>query len=292
MNRSYIFLLILTGAIFLAACEKTIDLQPEKQPAKLVVDGEIEEGEMPIVVLSNSLGYFSTADLGTLLNAFVHNARVSISDGTDSVLLKEYIGPLGAPFFYYSVDTTLPVSFRGRRGKTYTLRIETNGQMYKAMTSIPAHGKTIDSLWWKPLPRIADTPYVSVIAKITDPPGLGDYIRYFVKINPYPFLPPFNSTYDDQITDGKTYDIPLNEGFDRGTDRTNQHAFMRGDTVLIKHCNTDKATYDFWRTWEFAYSSTGNPFSSPGMVIGNISNGALGAFCGYSVQYKALIIPK
>jgi len=27
-------------------------------------------------------------------------------------------------------------------------------------------------------------------------------------------------------------------------------------------------------------------------VLGNINNGALGAFCGYAAQYKILIIPK
>ena len=43
---------------------------------------------------------------------------------------------------------------------------------------------------------------------------------------------------------------------------------------------------------EFSYQSLGNPFSSPGSVLGNISNDGLGSFCGYAVQYKTLIIPK
>jgi len=42
----------------------------------------------------------------------------------------------------------------------------------------------------------------------------------------------------------------------------------------------------------FNLQSVGNPFSSPGKVIGNISNNALGAFCGYAAQYRTLIIPK
>ena len=68
--------------------------------------------------------------------------------------------------------------------------------------------------------------------------------------------------------------------------------FHRGDTATFKFCDIDKATYDFWRTWEFAFQSNGNPFSSPIKVIGNVSNDALGAFCGYAAQYSTIIIPK
>lgn len=57
-------------------------------------------------------------------------------------------------------------------------------------------------------------------------------------------------------------------------------------------CNIDKASFEFWKTWEFAWQSVGNPFSTPGKVTGNIDNQALGSFCGYAVQYKSLIIPK
>jgi hypothetical protein len=43
---------------------------------------------------------------------------------------------------------------------------------------------------------------------------------------------------------------------------------------------------------EFAYQSIGNPFASPNKVLGNISNGALGAFTGYAAFYKTIIIPQ
>jgi len=65
--------------------------------------------------------------------------------------------------------------------------------------------------------------------------------------------------------------------------------FARGDTISFKLSNIDKATYTFWNTWEFNQQSIGNPFSQPGKVIGNISNGALGAFCGYASQVGTII---
>jgi hypothetical protein len=100
--------------------------------------------------------------------------------------------------------------------------------------------------------------------------------------------------YDDQITDGTTYSIQIEKGVNRNAtvDMKNYSFFTRGDTVTIKFCNIDKATFDFWRTMEYDYQSIGNPFSSPTTVLGNISNGALGCFCGYAAQYVSIIIPE
>ena len=68
--------------------------------------------------------------------------------------------------------------------------------------------------------------------------------------------------------------------------------FKRGDVVVLKLCNIDKATFDFWRTMEYSYSNVGNPFSSPTKVISNIKGGGLGYFGGYAAQYRTIIIPK
>ena len=88
--------------------------------------------------------------------------------------------------------------------------------------------------------------------------------------------------------------LPHRMGINRNADRDSieYNFFFRGDTVDFKLSNIDKATYDFWRTWESAYSSVGNPFSSPTKVLGNISNNALGYFGGYASQYRRLIIPQ
>jgi hypothetical protein len=68
--------------------------------------------------------------------------------------------------------------------------------------------------------------------------------------------------------------------------------FNRGDSVTVKFTNIDKATFDFWRTMEYSYSSIGNPFASPTKVISNIKGGGLGYFGGYATQYISLVIPE
>ncbi len=148
-----------------------------------------------------------------------------------------------------------------------------------------------DSLWFKRAPQNPDTNKRVLVTRTTDPPGLGNYIRYFTKKNRGNFLPGENSVFDDAVIDGTTYEIQVEQGVDRNNRiSSDSNFFKRGDTVTVKLCNIDKATYTFWNTWEFSQQSIGNPFAQPNKVIGNISNGALGAFCGYAAWYKTLIV--
>jgi hypothetical protein len=292
----YCFLLILIS-IFLGSCEKAIDIKTGIKEEVLVVDGQIENGEAPLIYLSKSLNYFNTISLAVLTASFVRNAKVIISNGSRAHQLKEYAIPVAGGFsiYYYSTDTLNPsTAIIGEFGKTYTLTIEALNKQYTSVTTIPVLAKTVDSLWWLPAPRIEDTPRVKLMARVIDPQGYGNYIRYFTRVNSGTFLPGATSVYDDQIVDGKTYDIQVEQGIDRNNPPEDEDYgfFKRGDTATLKLANIDKVSYDFWRTLEFSYQSIGNPFSSPIRVLGNINNGALGAFCGYAVQTRTIIIPK
>jgi hypothetical protein len=296
MSRIIILLLfiITTGIV---ACEKDISITPPDLAPKLVVDAQIESGAQPIVILSTSLNYFATIDTADLNKSFVRNAKVTLTDGTKTSQLKLVnLNVQGFKLVYYTNDPTNPsAAIIGAYGKNYQLTIELNGQTYSSRTTIPLLTKTIDSLWSKPVPNrpISDS-FRVISAKITDPLGLGNYIRYYTKVNRADYLPGYNSVFDDNVIDGKVYSVDIPKGVDKNfpLERENYGFFKRGDTVSIKYSNIDKATYDFWRTWEYTYQSVGNPFSSPGVVIGNINNGALGAFCGYAVSFKNIIIPK
>ncbi len=277
----------------LAACEKTITITTGQQTPKLVVEAQIETGLAPVVVLSRSLDYFSTIDYITLNNTYVHGAKVTISEGANNYILHEDSVVFDIVYMLYFY-TTSPFILKGDPGKQYDLKIETGGQVYTSTTTIPLLTKKIDSLWWKQAPNNPDTTKTVLMARITDPPGFGNYIRYFTKTNSNDFLPGENSVFDDQVIDGKTYDIQVDQGTNKNFKLSGDTYgyFKRGDTATVKFCNIDQASFNFWRTWEFSFRSTGNPFSSPGKVLGNISNGGLGSFCGYAPQYKTLIIPK
>lgn len=281
------------SVFFFASCEKNIDFKLDNAEKVLVVDAQIENGQAPMVVLTKSLDYFEKISPEILVNSFVHNADVTISNGSLTHKLKEYIVPLGAGFSisYYSIDSAnLATAFVGAFNTQYTLNIAAEGKTYTSKTTIPLLSKFPDSLWFKTAPLNPDTNNRVLMTRATDPPGLGNYIRYYTKKNRGNFLPGSNSVFDDAIIDGITYELQVDPGVDRNNPVSyDSNYFKRGDTVTLKLCNIDKATYTFWSTWEFAQQSIGNPFSQPNKVLGNINNGALGAFCGYAAWYKTII---
>ena len=294
MKRWVVFTLL---AVVFYGCEKTISFDLDKAEPVLVVDGSIENGQAPIIILSSSFNYFSELTSDLLEKSFIHGAVIKLSNGSRTHQLKEYFltNDSSNKIYYYTIDSSnLATAIIGEFGKQYTLDINVGGKAYHAVTTIPMLAKKIDSLWWKLSPNNPDTSLVVLSGRTTDPPGLGNYIRYYTKVDDGPFLPGLNSVYDDQIIDGTTYTIEIEKGIDRNEelDPDTYSFFSKGDTATVKLCNIDKVTYEFWRTMEYSYSSIGNPFSSPTKVSGNISGGALGYFGGYAAQYKTLVIPK
>ncbi len=279
----------------LCSCEKNIDFKLKVVPDVLVVDASIESSQPPVVVLSKSFDYFSNINPAALDTSFVHDADVFISNGTQTQKLREY--PIdssgGFRVYFYTIDTAnLSSSFLGEFNTAYDLKVIVAGKEYTATTTIPALTKKIDSLWWVPTPFADDSTEVNVMVRATDPPGLGNYIRYYTQTNNGPFLPGVQSVFDDQLIDGTTYDLKVDPGINRNDPVPfDKNFFHRGDRVTLKLSNIDRTTYQFWLTMEFAYQSIGNPFASPNKVLGNISNGALGAFCGYAAGFKTLEIP-
>jgi hypothetical protein len=280
-------------AFFFTSCEKDVDLNLKSAEPVLVVDAQIEDGQPPIVVLTKSLGFFSNINAQILANAFVHNADVYLSNGTLTHKLREYplqLSP-GLTAYFYSNDLSNPATmFTGQLNKGYTLKIVSEGQEYTSNTFIPNNDLKLDSIWVKPVPFSDDTLKRNLYFRATDPLGLGNSGRYFTKKNSELYFPGENSVFDDQVIDGTSFNSQIPKGIDRNNKKTgDDNLFNKGDTITLKWCNISRTSYNFWNTWEFAFQSIGNPFAQPNKVLGNISNGALGAFCGYAVKYKTII---
>jgi hypothetical protein len=286
----------LLGCLFLLSCEKDIDIDLNERAETLVVEATIENDRPPVVLLSRSLSFYSEVSPEVLAASFIRGAEVWISNGTRRHRLREdsVQNIFGLTIYFYTNDPASPsTSFLGALKNRYTLEINADGKSYTAATTIPDITRRIDSVWWEPVEDPEDSTLAKLIVRATDPAGFGNYIRYFTKTNEGPFLPGFNSVFDDQVIDGTTYTFPVDRGFDKNLDPSDYEPFFnRGDTVTVKVADIDKATYDFWRTLEFSYQSVGNPFSNPVKVLGNISNGALGYFGGYAAQYHRLVIPQ
>lgn len=289
-------LLKITALIFIAAlwsCEKDINITLNQAEDKLVVDAQIENDMPPYVVLTKSMAYFSQISAQQLASLFVRNAEVTISNGTLTHRLKEYTITLapGIVGYYFSLNPADPVTaFYGERNKLYTLIIKSEGREYTSSVSIPSYSSKLDSVWVRQAPDNPDPKKRVLYIRSTDPPGLGNFMRYFTKINSEPFYAAENSVWDDQVVDGTSFNTKLALGYDRNNPISADSNFAKkGDTITIKFCNIDQSVYKFWSTWEFSQQSIGNPFAQPNKVISNISNGALGVFSGYGATYKTII---
>ena len=289
-------IVVLFLVVSLASCQKEVHINLGSTPPQVVVQGAIETNVPPYVILTNTIGFFSSIDLTTLQNSFLHGALITVSDGTATVTLKEYSIDTGSnsKFYVYSVDTAaLGNIMYGQVGKFYTLSVTYNGTTYTSVTKIPVP-KGIDSMWFGPPTfKNSKTPdsAVELFANYSDPDTPGNYVRYFTKRNNELYYP--SGIFSDDLVNGNVIrNIDLYAGYDDSTNVNGDSLryFYPGDSVTLKWCEIDKGVYDFWNTYAFASNAIGNPFSSPINVKTNMTNGALGVWCGYGTVFTTLVV--
>jgi hypothetical protein len=294
MNRLTLIALCLT--VFMVSCEKDVLFDEPDFDDRLVVEGRIETGQPPFILLTRNSKYYGTTSLSDIGNSFVNNAIIKVSNGIDTVTLSELVFDTAGvsvsiytdPVFFTNPDQAKII---GTPNTTYYLWIEAEGDVVSAVTTIP-NAHPLDSIWFIDN-LVSDRPdLVRLMCRYTDPPEPGQYVRYFTNQNNTIYLPGLASVFDDRLINGTTFDFSLDRGVNRNDtiDFSDYGYFYKGDTVSVKWCNIDFATYNFYNTLEFELNS-GGPFSSPIIVQGNIQGG-LGVWAGYNCSFKSLIIPE
>ena len=286
IRRLTVFTMVLM--VFLSSCVKDITLNIPASEEQIVVEGHIETGQPPYVILTKTTDYYSTFYLDSLGNLFVHDAVVKVSDGTNTITLTEFsLDSLGT-----TVSAYVGLGMVGEVGKSYTLTVEAEGKTLTSVTSIP-EVFPLDSIWYETGADPENDSLVRLICRYSDPVALGQYVRYFTKVNSGEFEPGYNSVFEDVLINGTTFDFPLDRGVNRNDTPSfdNYGLFHKGDTITVEWAAIDQPHFDFWRTLEFELGGQGSPFSSPTIVQTNI-NGGQGIWGGYSTSFKTLIVPK
>ncbi len=287
------FFLAIVAAFFFPSCEKNITLEMPVGESKIVVEGYVFQDSVPFVFLTRNAPFFSTLDSTALQQYIIRGARVIVSDGITTDTMTEL--NFGQVTVYASLEPLL----RGQVGRTYTLRVEADGEVVTSSTYIP-QPVPLDSVWWKVQGEHDSLGFVW--AHMTEPDTIGNYYRWFAKrINHYPdgeqkdddFIAPIGSTFEDKFINGKSFDFFYNRGNEPNStkeDDENEERmfFKRGDTIIVRFCTIDRANFQFWRDEETQVSNNGNPFANPAPVSSNI-NGGLGVWGGYSIAYDTII---
>jgi len=289
MKRSVKTIIFLVISIFLfSSCEKEITIKLPDMPKKLVVEGWIENGKSPLVIITRSSPYFDSITFQTILASIVGNADVYVSDGVTTEKLQYTSDMSFFPPFYYKGSTII-----GEIGKTYSLSIDVDGQNYKSITTIPETAKW-DTIWFKLNP---DSDSIgNVYATAQEDGSMYNYYRAYTEILHFDkdFVPILGSVWDDKFFNGQKFTAQLYHGIasninEPNPDNSRGLGYKLGDTVLTKLSTMDFESYKFWKAAESEIFSGGNPFSSTTTVPSNISNGALGCWTGYGTTYNSIV---
>jgi len=279
--------------LFMTSCEKNVSVEVPGAEPLIVVEGYIETGENPFLVLSRTLPFFGTINTSTVFQQTIQGAIVTIDDGTMTDTLDQIPG--------IGVYTTTRII--GQELRSYNLRVEVEGKILTSTTYIPA-AIALDSVWFKVSGTRDSLGFAW--AHLTDPDTLGNHYRWFAqRINRYTYgdlsgkvkdsilIAPSGSVFDDKFINGKSFDLGYQRGNVRNSEKEDdsndeKFFFKTGDTIVVKFCTLDRAHFEFWRTEETQISSNGNPFGSPAPVTGNI-NGGLGIWGGYASTFDTII---
>lgn len=326
IHNFILFITALVLSLLFSACEEEYIPPTIVAEEQIVVEGYIEakyKGNTskqnirpPYVILTRSKPFFSSIDAEELEKLFVHNALVTLSDGKDSVRLQEIcmenlteaqrkdaIDLFGINLGNNNINFCIYIDYRNdmlpQEGRKYSIRIEAEGKVVTATTSIPQH-VPLDTIVFK-VPDNDSTGlaynrnFREMRIGITDPAHLQSYYRYFTEVDNKGFVPGYTSVMDDRFFDGKKInDFPLSKGEPRTPDN-NPGVFGFGlyrinDSVVLKWTNVDENQYNFWNALEFNTINQG-PFSGATGVQSNIKGG-IGVWGGASVSFYEAVVPR
>jgi hypothetical protein len=283
----FVNILLLLVLFFLCSCKKEIPLDIPAIPPEIVVDGWIESGDYPYVILTRTSQYFSNIDSTTLRNLVLTRAKVSVTDSvTTEILTLVRNDDYFPPYLYRGTR------LKGEIGKKYYLKVEYAGRVVTAETTIPKP-LMLDSLWYE-LREGSDSLGV-IKGMFTDNANEKNYYKAFTKIigKNTRFVPTLVSNFDDKYFNGEQFAFELNRGQDTYLRPTKDIYFELGDSIILKACTLDKAAFSFWLSYQDEIINAPNPFaSSHKKVLTNINNG-LGIWAGYgATNYLIVATPK
>ena len=278
MRQSLSILLLL---FLLIACGETefTNHQPE-----LVVEGYIDDGGYPVVMLTTSLPVNTEEfDFDSLTNHLRRWARVVVSDGEQEAILTGMVDRRYFPPFVYTTTRIV-----GQAGHTYTLTIDDGDYHATAVTTIP-EPPAVDS--FKVEAIIADSLY-RITACFTDRPDERNYYKLFMRRGRRgrQWLSCYLGVASEQVFGEGYTEMVVNQGR-LVTDTTDYTPyFFRSDSVTIKLATIDEAAYRFWDDYENYSSFARNPLFPITKSLHSNIKGGLGCWygCGAYIRSFAL----
>jgi len=310
--KKYIYII----SLLLISCQEEITLDLPQIEDKIVVEGSIENGFPPYVILTKNQGYFDPIDSETFNNLFItdvdsvkiwyYNEGEKVSKTLEQIVELDSLPPIYTDLSYFDDPSNYEFS---KEGRTYFLEINWNNQIISSSTTIP-EVTPLDCLWVKKSENEDKEFKYDIRALYSDPADKNNNILIKSKriqhyerkdsldcqvINKADFPLKILDAGSDVLINGQKFETyfprPRNNGFPTGKYNGYHKKECQGDSieflndvVLIKYCQIDEASLKFWRGLIRQVGTNGNPFAEPLNLVSNITNG-LGIFSGYGSAY-------
>lgn len=269
--KKYILFLF---ALIVISCSKD-DFIEQSIESKVVVEGWIEEGDYAQVLLSSSIPVTDVIDSTNVLNHVIRSAKITISDGQTSEVLRVKNDKNRVPPFVYFGST-----LKAEAGKEYSLKIEYLNRIVTAVTKVPKSVPLKSAEYIKK--NAADTTgYIFV--KFDDPVNEKNYYQIATKIDGEEpiFVPSFYGNLDDKNFSTPQVSIQVNRGILLFPKTKFTPFYTDGDLIYVKLRTQDKEALDFWNSWQNEIVNSKNPIYPANASLKSNIKGGIGIWAGY-----------
>lgn len=271
MRRRMIYGLCLL--LLFAGCQEEF----QKSREEIVVEGWIESGGSPVVLLTKSFVVELAKDVDEETSIVLPWGKVTVSDGTESVILTgDYDDRYFPPYIYSSSK------MKGVPGRTYYLTVEYGNRILTAQTTIPE----VDSLEAITVSTCDDADGMyQITAYYDDNPVTKDYYLFLTRIynDETRYYPAFLGLQEDGHLGLHNRQV-VHPGIHTLTDSVKYHPYYHADdSIQIKFAKIDETTYHIHKAYNEMVSLSSNPIFSSDLSMPTNIQGGLGFWCGYAV---------
>lgn len=254
--------------------------------SKIVVEGWIEQGDVPQVILSRSIPINATIDSTTIFNYFIRSAKVTVSDGVNEEVLSVKSDETRIPPYVYSGSKMI-----GEVGKTYVLKVEYLNRFIEATTTIPSV-VPIKSVKYVKVNPADSTGFVHL--EFDDLINEKNYYQIETRLDSVEpiFVPALYGNLNDENFTSPSISLQISRGIYVLNKTKYKPYFTDGDLIYVKLRTMSKTAFDFWNSWQNEIVNGRSPIFPANTSLKSNIKGGIGIWEGYGQNTVSIQTPK
>ena len=259
----------LTALLTGCGLQKDVDVELPAEPAQLVVECYLENGQIPELTVTETVPYLSAPNVTLLTDVTV--TLTSPSGSTETLRFLPGQNRLTRKFYTHRGQRALRI----QPGDTWRINVvDTKGRQVTGSATMPTT-VPFETVEWKFNDQ--PNPKAMVTAKFQDPPGPGDAYRFQIHRDSVSGERETDYMPDDRLLDGQLVTL--------GT----SYEFEPEDTLFVTLYHLERPYYRFMQSVDDAQSANGNPFGQPAAVQSTVQGG-MGVFTILNYQRRMIIL--